>query len=191
MMGLTNKIIISSTPTIAYDLGLTDVLDTVNGQNDAWTERTVDISTYAGAEAYLVFEYINTNGGFRGDLQLDLIRFGGSTFDFETGGDNFETSGSNETNYSQVSWNSVINANSGSWQRDSGGTGSSGTGRTDAASGSFYVYAETSFRGRAAGWKFWMRSAKFTIGASPLLQYSEARDGSNIGLLNVRLDVVA
>lgn len=179
----------------AYELGLSPTLLTLSGELDAWTQRTVDVSAYAGATVYLVFAYQNGTVGnsYQGDIQLDLINLDGNSYSFENTGEAFETSSAGETTYDSVSWSNVtVNtaSNSFSWQVDSGGTGSTGTGRTDAADGSFYVYTETSSP-TTTGSYFWLRSPQITLSGSPTLSFYEARLGANIGQLDVYLDVIA
>lgn len=76
------------------------------------------------------------------------------------------------------------------WCVDTGGTGSSSTARADAASGSYYVFAETSSPGYPS-YNFWLRSPQIVLGGSPTLSYYEARLGATIGTLNVYLDIIA
>lgn len=174
----------------SYAIGLSDSLDTVSGQNDAWTQRTVDISAYAGATVRLVFGYLS-GSSFTGDIQLDGISIDGNTYTFETSNESFETSTSSTSTYDGVTWGAVQTGGlNGQWGRDSGGTPSTGTGRTDAADGTFYVFAETSGVGNPS-YYFWLRSPEITLGSSPTLTYYEARLGATIGTLNVYLDVIS
>jgi hypothetical protein len=177
----------------SYTLGFSESLDTVSGQLGGWRQRTVDISAYAGATVRLVFNYTNGPGNtFTGDIQLDLINLDGNSYSFENVGHSFETSASGESTYAGVSWQylAVGTANA-RWNVDAGGTGSTGTGRTDAADGTYYVYAETSSPANVTGYNFWLRSPQITLGSSPTLSYYETRLGSSIGTLNVHLDVIA
>ena len=175
-----------------YSVGFTESLDTVSGQNASWSQRTVDVSGYAGAKVRLVFHYTNGSSTFTGDLQLDAIALDGTTYSFESSSESFETGADNESTYGSVSWSTVATATTGGrWNRDSGGTPSSGTGLSSAASGSFYVYAETSSPADVAGYDFWLRSPQVILGSSPTLTYYEARSGASIGTLNVHLDVIA
>jgi len=176
----------------SYILGLSSSLDTISGQLDGWRQRTVDISAYAGATVRLVFNYKNGPGNtFRGDIQLDLINLDGNSYSFENVGHSFETSASGETTYAGVGWSALSTGTTGAkWNVDASGTPSSGTGRTDAAGGSYYVYAETSSPAAVTGYNFWLRSPQITLGSSPTLSYYEARLGTSIGTLNVYLDVI-
>lgn len=176
----------------AYTTGFSGILDTVSGQNNAWSQRTVDISSYAGASVRLVFRYRNGASDFTGDIQLDQIDLDGNVYSFENTGHGFQTSASGESTYDAVSWQTLATGTTAAkWNVDSGGTGSSGTGRTDAANGSYYVYAETSSPANTNGYNFWLRSPQVTLGNSPALSYYEARLGASIGTLDVYLDVIA
>jgi hypothetical protein len=176
----------------SYELGLTPVLDTVSGPNGVWSQRTVDISAYRSATAYLVFEYINGAAGFTGDIQLDLIDFDNNVYDFEIGTEQFQTTSGNPATYSSVTWSALTTgtAGGGLFLRDASGTTSTGTGLTTAASGSFYVYAETSSPATVSGYKFWLRSPLIALSNSPTLSYYEAREGVDMGTLNVYLDII-
>lgn len=175
-----------------YELGLSPVLDTVTGPTGVWAQRTVDISSYSGATAYLVFEYIN-GSSFTGDIQLDQIVFGDNTYTFESTVESFETTSGNPQTYDAVTWTALTTGTSGGglFLRDSGGTGSSGTALTTGAlSSTWYVYAETSSPASVTGYKFWLRSPSVVL-SNPTLTYYEAREGAGIGTLNVYLDVTA
>jgi hypothetical protein len=178
----------------SYDLGITPILDTVSGSNNAWSQRTVDVSGYAGATVRPVFRYLN-GSSFRGDIQLDQIVIGGTTSSFESSADSYQRNpnSSQPSNYASVNWESVSTSGSnGEWKRDSGGTPSGNTGRTDAAAGSFYLFAETSGSSLSNNAYFWLRGPAVTLDSSnPVFTYYEARYGSNIGTLDVYLDVIS
>ena len=174
----------------AYSTGFSTALDTVSGQLDGWRQRTINISAYAGATVRLVFHYVS-GSSFTGDIQLDAINLDGNAYSFESNAHSFETSASGESSYGSVSWQNLATAETaGRWNKDSGGTGSSGTARTDAADGSFYVFAETTSPG-SPSYNFWLRSPQITLSNNPTLSYYETRLGATIGTLNVHLDVIA
>jgi hypothetical protein len=180
-------------PVITYNVGFSPVLFTLSGQLDAWTQRTVDISGYAGATVRLVFHYINT-ANFTGDIQLDQIDLDGNVYSFENVTHGFETSSADDqATYNTVTWSAVtvVENSAGNWQVDAGGTPSANTGRTDAADGTFYVYAETSAPANVAGYDIWLRSPQITLSGAPTLTFFEARLGAGIGQLDVHLDVIA
>jgi hypothetical protein len=178
-----------------YNLGFTPSLLNVSGQLDAWTQQTVDISGYAGATVQLVFHYVNTGGAYTSDMQLDQIDLDGNIYSFENTTHNFETSvtGDNQSVYANVTWEPVaIQQDSRSqWQVDSGGTPSGGTGRTDAAAGTWYIYTEMSGEGATVNFNTWLRSPQVTLSSNPTLTFFEARLGASIGSLNIHLDVIA
>ena len=173
-------------------LGLSDALFSVSGNNDAWTQRTVDISTFANATVRLVFHGTN-NGGFNSDFQVDAIDLDGTAYSFENQTHNFETSINNSGTYAGVTWGNVAveQDNRGAWQVDSGGTPTGSSGRDDAADGTFYIYAESSSPADQAGYNFWLRGPEVVLGASPTLTFFEARTGADIGTLTVYLEVTA
>lgn len=168
------------------------LLRTITGELDAWVQFTDDISTFADlSNSRLVFEYRNGDTGlsFRGDIQVDAVDFDGTFFSFEGTGESWETSANGETSYESVVWQTLTTGGASlEWNVDNLGTGSSGTGRSDAANGSYYVYAETS--GADAGAYFWLRSPTQSLNANPTLSYSVARFGDNIGTLKVYLEVL-
>ena len=151
---------------------------------------------YRGATVRPIFFYENTNGGFKADLQIDSIDLDGNFYGGNTT-DGFETTTSSTEiyNYSTASFSSVATATtSGRWNRDTGGTPSSGTGRTDAAGGSYYYYAETSSPATSVGFKFILRGPQVTLGNSgvPTFTWYEARysSDSTMGTLKVYFDVI-
>lgn len=172
-------------------LGLTASLDGISGQAAGWRTRNVDISLYSGATVRPVFRYIS-GSSFTGDIQLDNIQIGGNTYSFETSADGFDTDTNNPLTYGSVSWASVgtRTANYGRWIRDSGGTGSNGTGESTAGSGTYYVYAETSSTGSPSV-RFWLRGPSIVLPSDPTMSYMEARLGATIGSLDVYLFVTA
>lgn len=178
---------------VQIPLGLSESLLTITGTNNAWTQQTVDISAYANSTVRLVFRYQNGNG-FNGDIQIDDINIDGNTYSFENQTHSFQTSTSNISVYENVVWSNVAveQGNNGAWQVDTGGTPSNNTGRSDAADGSYYVYAETTSPANTLGYNIWLRSPEIILGSAPLLlTFSEARNGANIGTLDIHLEVIA
>lgn len=170
--------------------GLTSELIRIKGANNAWTQRTINISQYANKSARVVFRYINRDSGELGDLQLDLISVSGTTYSFENVSESFQTNTTNNSRYSTITWSTIAASTTGGrWNFDTGGTPTVGTSRTDAAGGTYYVYAETSGNGAADEYNFWLRSPIVSLGASPTLSFYEARNGSTIGELFVYLDI--
>ena len=176
-----------------FSLGLTSSLFNVSGENASWVQRTVDLSAYVGCTVRLVFSHQTASSGtsFQADLQLDEINVNGSTYTFETTGDltGWQTSTISQSLYTSVSWSSVTTGTSGQrWLRDSGGTGSQGTGLTAGGDNtSFYLYTETS--GSSLGDYYWLRSPEITL-TSGTLTFYEARSGSAIGDFDVFVDII-
>lgn len=150
---------------------------------------------YRGATVRPVFYYENTSGGFRSDLQLDLISLDGNLYNFEGTTHSFQTTTTSTDidSYSTASFTNIFTTtSSGRWNRDASGTGSSGTGLTSGASGSYYVYAETSSPATAVGFGFILRGPEVTLGDDPDFTFYEARYSSTntMGTLKVYLEVV-
>jgi hypothetical protein len=170
--------------------GLTPELFTIKGQSNAWTQRTINISRYANKTARAVFRYINKNESEVADLQLDLVVLSGTTYSFENVGESFETTTTNITNYSSATWAAVSVATTNSrWNVDTGGTPTTNAARTDAAGGTYYVYAETTGTTTTNDYNFWLRSPAIALGASPTFTFYEARAGASTGELYVYLDI--
>jgi hypothetical protein len=179
-------------PPRTYNLGLSPSLFSISGSSAVWSQRTVNITQYAGATVRLVFRYLNGNG-FYGDIQLDYINMNGNIYSFENTGHSFQTSTAGETSYNTVSWvNLAVGEVNARWNVDTGGTPSASTGLATAAAGTYYVYAETTAPGNTLNYNFWLRSPQISLGStSPTLSFYEARSGSTIGTLHVHLDVIA
>lgn len=181
-----------STPSIpSIPVGLSNSLFSVTGQNAVWVQRSVNISQYANRVVRIVFRYLN-GSSFTGDIQVDLINISGTSYNFENTGHAFQTSTVGETAYTSVSWQTLaVGTTNARWNVHTGNTPSTGTALGSAASGSYYVYAETTAPGDAAGYNFWLRSPQITLNASPTLTFFEARSGNGIGTLHVHVDVIA
>jgi len=161
------------------------------GNNAVWNEQTVDLSSYAGGTLRVVWQY-TTSTSFYGDIQLDDVYIGGTTYDFESNATGWETSIAYETDYDSVSWSSVATSTTaGRWNRDLGGTPSGTTGlaedHTLGTTSGYYLYAETS--SSAYPYKnIWLRSPEITLNANPgYLSFWEARYGSTMGNVTVYL----
>lgn len=169
--------------------GLTSELFTVKSQNNAWTQRTINVSRYANRTVRAVFRYINKNNSEIADLQLDLVVLSGTTYSFENTGESFQTTTTDTRGYLSATWTNVaVATTNGRWNADTGGTPTTNAARTDAAGGTYYVYAESS--GTSSNYNFWLRSPAVALGASPTFTFYEARAGSGTGELYVYLDIV-
>ena len=162
--------------------------------SNVWTQYTVDISAYKYVDIRLVFEYVKTATGFTGDIQIDNIQIGAIGYFFETATDGFESNISlsgNGVEYASASFSSVTTGTTtGKWSRDSGGTGSSNTGRTDAADGSYYLYVETSSGGQNAGNRTYLRSPVIANNLENTFTFYLAQYGATVGSLDVHVEVV-
>lgn len=176
----------------SINLGLTAPLLSLTGASSVFTSQNIDISSYAGRTVRLVIQGIN-GGGYSCDYQIDQIDFDGNVYGFENETHGFETSTADIATYDNVTWSSVAveQGNTGRWQVDSGGTPSGTTAETTIVNGSFYIYNEASSPADQNGFNFWLRSPEVTLSSNPTLTISEARDGDNIGTLNVYLEVIA
>ena len=170
--------------------GLTSALFTDSGNNNAWVSRSVSMSGYGGALVRPVFLHTGLSG-FRGDLQLDQIGFDSAVESFETGVADYETTRRSTADYGTATFYGVLTSTTtGYWNRDSGGTPSGSTGRTDAANGSYYLYSEVSSYFTAAH-KYYLRGPIIALAPDVAnLNFSEARYGVNMGTLTAHLDVI-
>lgn len=182
-----------------------------------------NLNSLVGRTGWLMFVYQNgdtsVTGGaaYQGDIQIDKVIVSGiegtsstdTTYTWETGNENWQThkrtsalSGSLDiySNLPNYPFSNVgTTTGTYEWNRDSGGTGSSGTGRTDAADGSYYMYAETSGSSTSNSY-YLLRSPQLTFGnGTPStnpnhngegtgqinVKFSVARLGSNVGTLQL------
>lgn len=120
---------------------------------NAWKSASASFNIAPGSKiAFLVEE----SGGYRGDWGLDDINITDSSsgnsiayYDFEADGNGWETSSSNSFDPIGDYANRVtVTDNTSDFNRQSGGTGSSSTGPSSAAQGTYYIYPETSSGGR-------------------------------------------
>lgn len=186
-MVIVETVLGNSSPTST----LSSSLLTISGTSAQYTQRTVNISSFAGKLVRPVFKYVNTGGGFGADIQLDDIQLEGTTFGFETD-EGFQTSAAdNETQFSNVTWASVTESTTaGRWNRITGSTPSSNTGGLGANSGSYSVYAESSSPANASNYVTWLRGPVVALGNNPTFTFYEGREGADIGTLYVYLEEV-
>ena len=181
-----------------YGLGLSDCLLTRTGQytTNSYESLEVDLSLYRGDTVRLVWHYVSGTS-YTGDIQIDTIKVdtssGNITYNFDTDNESFQTSTTDTASYGSVSFSALPTGGSTlRWNRDSGGTGSGGTGLTFADSGSFYVYAETSSPGYSNK-NFWLRSPEIVVEDSDQakVEWKMARYGSTIGTLCFHVEVIS
>ena len=201
----------STNPSITeqsyYEMHL---LNTLTGESSSWTTYTHSLSSYANTNGRLVFAYENGTSGtfYQGDIQVDNIRFTdtsagqGYNYSFETSNNltgwktstsnanamNLGTSDADLRKFEDQLSNYADLATGGTnyrWNRDSGGTVSSGTGLTTGDDGDYYIYAETS--GSSANSRYYTACSPLVdLDSSPgSVSYAVARDGGNIGTLKV------
>jgi len=179
-----------------YDItaiGLSPALIRVPAQNlSTWTQRTFDITPWIGRTGRLVVE-ATRGSSFTGDIQIDDMSFGGTTYDPESGTNSFERDSAVAAVgklYTAVTWTALTTATSGNglWLRDNLGTASSDTGNTSGNTGDYYYYIETG--GGSTGSSFWLRSPSITINNGTLSLYT-AQNGATCGTINVYLDISA
>ena len=201
----------STNPSITeqsyYEMHL---LRTLTGESGSWSTYTDSLSSYASTNGRLVFAYQNGTSGtsYQGDVQVDNIVFSDTSsgqrynYSFETSSNltGWKTSTSsaaamgmgtsdadlrkfedNLPGYSDVATAGTTFR----WNRDSGGTTSSGTALTTGDDGDYYIYAETS-GSNASGAYYTVCSPLIDLDSSPgSVSYAVAREGGNIGTLKV------
>lgn len=149
-------------------------------------------SAYNGRNARIVLVYKSATTGttYQGDVQLDRIRYGGVTFDFDLAEvwkrDNVAAVTSLGT-YATRLLDANVTISSGAtsqfWSRDPNTTGSSGTGSAISVYGGYCLYAETS--STALGDVFWAMSPVFEYNYSSTMDIIIAMEGNACGILAV------
>jgi len=173
-------------------LGLSNSLDTYTGEGTGTyiETRNVDVAAYGGRQVKVVFHYVNgtTGTSYQGDAQIDDIVIGGTTYDFTSDAQSWETTASDTAAYSGATFASVATATTQRWfNRTTVAPPSTGTGVDMGPC----LYAETTGNaGTMPGFNFWTRSPTITLPSSPTMSYRTGRFGSNIGTMNVHLDVI-
>lgn len=160
-----------------------------------WRVKLLDSigSSYNGRSARLVFVYRTKTTGttYRGDIQVDRIRYGGITFDFDSGEDWRKEASITSNNVIGTFATRVGGSNNaigtsvsnGYWSRDANATGSSQTGGAISAYGGYCLYPETS--GSVLGDYFWAMSPVFTYNYSTTRDIILAMEGISCGTLAV------
>jgi len=150
----------------------------------------------AGSNIRIAFQY-KSGTSYTGDIQIDTISiYNDFVHNFDATPHGYEVTLGSTTDVDYASlpatgWTAMTAASSytGKFNRDSGGTPSSGTGLTTAHSGSWYIYAETSSAGYPNKY-FWVRSPSITLSTNATsLLYAVARYGATIGTLKTYLIV--
>jgi len=170
-------------------LGLTPILIDVPAQNNStWIQVSENIGRYIGLTGRMVIKGTHGNS-FRGDIQIDDINFGGTTYDPNSGLNGFQRNSSiaSINDYEDVVWeNLTYGSSNGKWNWDYNGTNTSGTGNFAGNTGQFYYYMETS--STLNGGIFWLRSPEITITENSLSLF-KAQNGVNCGDIDVFIDI--
>lgn len=174
-------------------LGLSGALFTVSGNNGSlWTTRVIDISNFEGHSVRPVFLHTNMSA-FTSDLQLDQIGFGSSLESFESGTTGWTTTVKSTQSYTTATFQALNTGGlTGAWNRDSGGTPSSGTGNSSALNGSWYVYTETTSYFTSTQKYYLRKTSPVTITSNNnQFTFAEARNGAGMGTLTAYLEVIS
>lgn len=138
-----------------YDGTTETTIATITGQNNSWVQFSGYVD-YITAPYRVVFHYLSGNS-FTGDIALDTIVINGTTYNFDSTNDGFETSTTGTSAIATAFSEKVTVPTSTTarrWNRRTGSTPSASTGPTSAQSGSYYVYAETSSYNNTNFWLF-------------------------------------
>lgn len=182
--------------------GLSSTLATRSGQYNCTSYESieVDLTSYIGNTVKIVIHYVS-GSSYTGDVQIDDITLwndskssGVPSYGFSSTTHNFETSTTDVSSYSSVTWSYVGTGTTAlRWNRDAGGTGSSGTGLAfDRGGGTgYYLYAETSSSGNPSK-NFWLRSPNVSVTSTyHNLEIYLARCGATVGTVKVHVDVIS
>jgi len=141
------------------------------------------------AKIVLVYKTAATGTTYQGDIQIDLLRYGGTTFNMDLGElwvrDINSATGATGTYSANLGANTPIGTGVSNefWGRDANATGSSGTGTAIPQFGGYAIYPETS--GTTNGDVFWCESPSFTYNESASKDIFLAMDGQTCGTLTV------
>jgi len=178
-------------------LGLNGPVFTSTGNSSSWLQSgMISLNDYSNYEIRLVFHYVSGNS-YTGDFQIEDIFINNNglqnTFDFANSTHSFQTSTVDTQFYEDVVFSTLQTGTSTlRWNRDSGGTGSGGTGLNGRlGSSDYYVYAETSSPGYSNK-NFWLRSPLIYIAPSGNKEFSfyYAKYGNTMGTMNVYVEAV-
>jgi len=193
--GLEATRYLGTTSTLTAVTGMTSSFLQTSGDNSSWVQKTADISAYSGAVVRPVYHYDMIASVFTADLQLDNIVIGGNTYDFQSGAQSWETTTTDSRIgiYDTATFSAIATVTTaGRVNRDTGGTPSTGTGRTDDADGNgdgvgFYLYFETTSPANVNTYDFLLRGPEITLPANPTWTWYEARSGTSMGNLDAYL----
>ena len=193
--GLEATRYLGTTSTLTAVTGMTSSFLQTSGDNASWVQKTADISAYGGAVVRPVYHYDMIASVFTADLQLDNIVIGGNTYDFQSDAQSWETTTTDTAigSYGSATFSAIANVTTaGRVNRDTGGTPSTGTGRTTDADGNgngvgYYLYFETTSPANNAGYDFLLRGPEITLPDNPTWTWYEARSGTGMGNLDAYL----
>ncbi len=158
--------------------------------DQAYIQYTIDISRYRNKSARVVFR-VDNNKLDTSDYQVDLVNISGTSYDFENTGHNWQTTTTNALTYDLATWSTLaVGTTNARWNVDTGGTPTVGAANTAAASGSYYVYAESTGTSLTTSYLMWLRSPIIALGATPTLSFYLCRNVSG-PYFTVHLDVQA
>lgn len=179
-------------------LGLNGPVFTSTGNySSSWLySGLISLNDYSNYEIRLVFHYVSGNS-YTGDFQVEDIFINNnglqSTYNFANSVHSFQTSTVDTQFYDDVAFSTLQTGTSAlRWNRDSGGTGSGGTGLNGRlGSSDYYVYAEASSPGYANK-NFWLRSPLIYLAQSGNKEFSfyYAKYGATMGTMNVYVEAV-
>ena len=197
-----------------YDHDASDLtlITTISGQQHTASNRTptnflVSMNAFKGKTVRLLFHYVSGTG-FKGDFQIDNIRFpyasgsswytstlnfgsssySGTVYDYRvfppTNLGQMQTTRTDTTSHTNATWYNITTGGTAlRWNANTGGTPSSSTGITRMSG--YHVYAETSGSGYSNK-NFWMRSPEWDIdnvSGNFVLGFTYGAYGSNMGTL--------
>ena len=196
---LSKRYLQSKSAATVISTGMSSLILQTTGDNSSWVQKTTDISAYGGATVRPVYHYDMISSVFTADLQLDKIVVGNETYNFNSNATGWQTTTTDKAigDYADNVFTDVATGTTtGRVNRDSGGTGSSGTGLIIDADGNgsgsgFYLYFETSSPANSFNYDFLLRGPEVTLPSNPTWTWFEARHGTNVGNLNAYLFVSA
>ena len=196
---LSKRYLQSKSAATVISTGMSSLILQTTGDNSSWVQKTTDISAYGGATVRPVYHYDMISSVFTADLQLDKMVVGNKTYNFNSNATGWQTTTTDKAigDYADNVFTDVATGTTtGRVNRDSGGTGSSGTGLIIDADGNgsgsgFYLYFETSSPANSFNYDFLLRGPEVTLPSNPTWTWFEARHGTNMGNLNAYLFVSA
>lgn len=178
-----NKESVQGSASSNFTVGLTNALFTSNSKNTNWSQQTVNISSYSGALARVVFKSISNRDNFNPVL-LDTISFGGNLYNFDGNNHNFESDNNygsiNDYTSEYIQWRSIDRAYAGF-----------NIGYGDAQSGNVSLTSSPVRIENNLQRVCWLRSPIIELPANPTLSfYTKTGNDFYFGHLEVYLDIL-